>query len=231
MRGTIATLRISAIFSDLDGRHIAELGRLAQPRRLRARQSLFLEGDPVECCYVVADGLIKMLKHTSSGKDFISDIHGPGETIGFTRLFDGKPHFSSAKAIVDTDVMAIARSDFISFLYSFPEAGFKIMVRMVEIASKRRTSATVRLSEQSAEPADYRLARVLTTLWSKLGATIPLTRYEIAEMAGTTTETAARFVSRLSRMGALQSFREKVIVVDENRLRHLARIPCDLPKA
>ena len=69
---------------------------------------------------------------------------------------------------------------------------------------------------------EQRLARTLLMLSSKLGPTLPFTRQEIADMAGTTTETAIRFMSRLKDGGIIRSVRGKTVILDETKLRLLS---------
>jgi len=58
---------------------------------------LFREGDSSEFLYVVAAGRIKMLKHSSRGKDFIVDFFGPGEMVGEVAVFEDRPYPASAE--------------------------------------------------------------------------------------------------------------------------------------
>jgi len=55
-------------------------------------------------------------------------------------------------------------------------------------------------------------------LSAKLGLTIPFTRQEIAEMAGTTTETTIRVISRLKDRGVVSSNRGEITIIDETKL-------------
>lgn len=218
----IGLFKSSPIFSHLDTEHLVELSRLARARRLRANQSLFLEGDAVQCCYLVVSGTVKITKHSPSGTDIVIAVYGPGEIIGIIRLLVGKPHYSSAQAVTDTEVLGIEGNGFISFLHQYPEAAFRILERMLDVAAKRHETAAVRLSELVTERADYRLGRVLFQLYLKLGTSIHLGRRDIAELAGTTTETASRFVSRLKQMGVVEPFRGRVVVLEKDRLRQIA---------
>ena len=59
----------------------------------------------------------------------------------------------------------------------------------------------------------------------KLGHTLPFKREEIADMAGTTTETAIRFMSRMRDGGIIRSSRGKIIILDETKLRLLSEGP------
>jgi len=66
---------------------------------------------------------------------------------------------------------------------------------------------------------------VLLMLSAKLGPTLPFTRQEIADMVGTTIETAIRVMSNLKDRGIIRSVRGKVIILDRERLKLLGEGP------
>jgi len=72
---------------------------------------------------------------------------------------------------------------------------------------------------------EQRLARTLLMLSAKLGSTLPFTRQEIADMAGTTTETAIRITSQLKERGIIGSVRGKIIILNETKLKLLSEGP------
>lgn len=210
------------LFADLDEAAIAELAQMAREQVLRKGQFLFFEGDSVECFYLVASGRLKVLKHTPSGKDFIMAFEEPGEIVGNPLLYFGRPHPSSVQASVDSRLLVIRNRDFESFLSRYPELTSVILCRMLSMAGRRLLKAAMRITELGSEKSDYRLGQVLLNLSGEFGLTIPFTRREIAEVAGTTTETAIRFVSSLKRAGVLGSSRGQIMVLDQDRLETLA---------
>ncbi len=218
------TLRKCPIFSDLNQQQIAELSRLALSRRLESGQFLYSEGDAVECCYLIVSGMTKMLKHSLSGRDSITGIYCPGEVVGITAVFLGHRYTASVQAITETRVLGIKRADFAAFLDQYPELGVKIAARMLKPITRRRQAAVAQLGNLAVERMSYRLARVLFALFVQLGPIIPLTREEISEMAGTTPETVSRFVSRLKQKGIVDAFRGKLILLEQDKLRLLARV-------
>ena len=220
-----AILSRSPILSGLPAEYLAELSRVAKERSLKRGQFLFFQDDPVDSWYVVDSGVIKFIRHCPSGKDVVATVYGPGETLPNIILFVGQPQICSGQAVTDARVLEVKRDDLIAFLYGHLELGFEILVRMLGVAGKRFSDATVLLSELSAERTDYRLARILVTLSLEFGNTIPLTQREVAEMAGTTTETATRFLSRLRRAGVARSYRGTVEVLEREKLGLLAEMP------
>ena len=71
------------------------------------------------------------------------------------------------------------------------------------------------------ESAEIRMAQVLVTLSKKFGQTIPLTRQELAELAGTTHETAIRTLSRFREQGLIRSVRGRTTLLKLDALQAL----------
>jgi CRP/FNR family transcriptional regulator len=100
-----------------------------------------------------------------------------------------------------------------------------VALRIINVLGGRLRDAQSRLRDLAAERVEQRLASVLLMLSLKLGKTLPFTRQEIADMAGTTTETAIRFMSRLREGKIVRSDRGKITILDEAKLRLLSEGP------
>jgi len=219
--GKVQVLKQSLIFSSLNEEEAAELTRLAIERSFTPGDFIFWDGDAPDWFYMVAEGKVKVLKHSSLGKEFIIAFFGPGEMFGEVAVFENKPYPASAQAIVETKVLGIRRQDFLSFLAHQPE----VALRIISVLGGRLRDAQGRLRDLAGERVEQRLARTLLMLSSKLGSTLPFTREEIADMAGTTTETVIRLMSRLKDGGIIRSRRGKTIILNETKLRLLSEGP------
>ena len=215
------TLKKSLIFSSLEEDELAELAGLAMERSFSSGEFVFWEGDAPTWFFMVAEGKVKVLKHSSLGKDFIIAFFGPGEMFGEVAVLENKPYPASAQAVDETRVLGIRRQDLISFLAHRPE----VALRIIGILGGRLRDAQGRLGDLAGERVEQRIARTLLMLSSKLGSTLPFTRQDIADMAGTTTETAIRVMSHLKDRGIVRSARGKIVIVDEVKLRLLAEGP------
>ena len=214
-------LKQSLIFSGLNDDELVELGGLAIERSFLPGEFVFWEGDAPEWFYIVAEGRIKVLKHSSQGKEFIIAFFGPGEMFGEVAVFEDKPYPASAQVAIETTVLGIKRKDFLSFFETRPQ----VALRIINILGGRLRDAQSRLSDLAGERVEQRLAKTLLMLSSKLGSSLPFTRQEIADMAGTTIETAIRLMSRLKERGIIRSVRGKTIILDETKLRLLSEGP------
>jgi len=214
-------LRQSLIFSSLNEDELAELSKLAIEHSFKTGEFVFWEGDTPDYFYVVAEGRIKVLKHSSLGKEFIIAFFDPGEMFGEVAVFENKPYPASTQAVTETRVLAIRKEDFLFFLAHRPQVALGI----INVLGGRLRDAQGRLKDLAGERVEQRLAKTLLMLSSKLGSTLPFTRQEIADMTGTTTETAIRLMSRLKDTGIIRSLRGKTVILDEAKLRLLSEGP------
>jgi len=214
-------MKNSSIFSGLSDDEIAELAGLAVDRSLVPNEFVFWDGDAPEWFYIVAEGKVKVLKHSSSGKEFTIAFFGPGEMFGEVAVFENKPYPASAQAVTEAKVIGVKKDDFLSFLANRPHVALKI----IGVLGGRLRDAQSRLRDLAGERVEQRLASVLLMLSAKLGLTLPFTRQEVADMVGTTTETAIRVMSSLKDRGIIGSVRGKVIILDEQKLRLLSEGP------
>jgi len=206
------------VFSSLTAEEMAELAGLCRVRDIGTGEYVFMEGEAPHWLYMVAEGRVKVLKHSTQGKEFIISFFGPGEMFGEVAIFQDKPYPASAQAASELKVLAISREDFHAFLHSRPETVFRI----IHVLSSRLRDAQVRLRDLAAERVEQRLARVLIMLVSRLGPVLPFTRQEIADMVGTTPETAIRLMSKLKDAGIIVSSRGRTEILDEARLREIS---------
>ncbi|MFH1087505.1 MAG: Crp/Fnr family transcriptional regulator [Chloroflexota bacterium] len=214
-------LKGSLTFSGLSDEETTGLAALAAERSFEAGEFVFWEGDAAGWFYMVVEGRIRVLKHSSSGKEFIIAYFAPGEMFGEVAVFEDRPYPASAQAVAKTRVLGIRREDFVSFLAHRPE----VALRIIGVLGGRLRDAQGRLRDIAGERVEQRVAGILVMLSAKLGPTLPFTRQEIADMAGTTTETAIRVMSGFRDRGIIRSVRGKTAIADETKLRLLAEGP------
>ena len=219
--GKAQILKGSSIFSSLNDDELTELADISIEHSFMPNEFIFWDGDAPEWFYVVAEGKVKVLKHSSLGKEFIIAFFGPGEMFGEVAVFENRLYPASAQTVAETKVVGIKRDDFLSFLTNRPQVALKI----INVLAGRLRDAQSRLRDLAGERVEQRLASVLLMLSAKLGLTLPFTRQNIADMVGTTTETAIRVMSNLKDRRIIRSVRGKVIILDEEKLRLLSEGP------
>ncbi len=217
-------LKRSQLFSGLSESDLDALSRLTVSEEFRPGEYVFWDGDAPTHFFVVSSGRVKVLKHSSSGKEFVVAFFGPGEVFGEVAVFEDRPYPASAQAVSHTKVLGIGRDQFLAFLAEHPDVSLLI----INMLGGRLRDAQNRLNALAGDRAEQRVAKTLLMLSSKLGQSLPFTRQEIADMSGTTIETTIRVMSRMKRAGMIRSHRGRTDILDSAGLRLLSEGPSPL---
>jgi CRP/FNR family transcriptional regulator len=205
----------------LDEEELGELADLSIYYSFMPNEFIFWDGDDPDWLYMVEEGKVKVIKHSSLGKEFIIAFFGPGEMFGEVAVFENKPYPASAQAVMETRVLGIQRDKFISFLSNRPQ----VSLRIINVLGERLRDAQNRLKDLAGERVEQRLASTLLMLSTKLGSNLPFTRQELADMTGTTIETAIRTLSQMKDRAIIRTIRGKVIILNEAKLKLLSEGP------
>ncbi len=218
------------MFEFLEAEELDRLYSLCTTERFAKGDYIFLECDPPRSLYVLVKGEDKLLKQTDDGREMILEMVYPGEIFGEEAVFDGQPYPMTAQALDDVEVLSISRSDFFGFLRDNPDLALEIIT---ELGSRLREAQNT-IRALAMERVEWRIARVLLMLARKAGVAgkegvsidLPLTRQDIADMAGTTVETTIRVLSNFKKMGLVDTERGRIILRDRARLEQMVSEGC-----
>ena len=219
----VTILRSSEAFSTLDEAELAELASVCSEMTYGVGEFVFREGGRPDALFIVSHGRIKVLKHSSRGKELIVGFFGPGEMVGEVAVFEDRPYPASAEAVEVSRLIRIRRADFVAYLGRRPA----VAMHIIRVLGARLRIAQGRLMDSATERAQQRLARILLMLVRRIGPTLPFTREELGQMTGLTTETVSRQIGEFSAMGVLQPGRRELVIVDEDRLVQLSEGPVE----
>jgi len=198
------------------------LSSLFRPRTVGKDEYLFFEGDPADTLYLVGSGRIKVLKHSDTGKEMLLEIVSAGDTVGEIGILDGSVYPVSAQAMEPAQVWGIRRADYLRALDRHPE----LALQTARSLGKRLQEAYQTMMSLAVERVERRIARVLLKLAAATGQrtgegiliNAPITRQDIADMTGTTVETAIRVMSRWTKRGIIRSRRGRITLVQPHQL-------------
>ena len=214
----VQVLKKSPIFSTLSEPEQLKLSGIASVRRLIRGEFLFREEEACEYFYLLAEGKIRVFLYSSLGKYLtLVSYSRHGEILGPTSIFRDRPPSGSMQAMVPTKVLGFKRHEFIHALHEYPQVMFEIL----KILAARVSELNRRLRDVAGERVEQRLFRVMMALSRRSGPTFAMTRHELADMVGATTETIIRTLSSLQKQKIIASERGKITIIDENRLREL----------
>lgn len=219
------TIKKSEVFSELSEPEIEEIAPFFEKISFKKDEYIFMEEDPSDWLYIVADGRVKIVKHSLAGKDIILEIISPGGIFGGVAVLDRRPFPASAQAMEPVDVIRIGRRNLFDIMEEYPV----LKLAIVKAFSDRLRDAHETLKNIATERVEKRIASLLIKLSEKAGVKereyrkidFPLTRQEIADMVGTTVETSIRTMSKFQKHGMVKSSRGRILIKVDSLKRYL----------
>jgi len=174
------------------------LAPLCRMRGYDKGDTIFHEGEPADRICFVHIGQVKIVK-AAGGRDVIIELLGPGEPVGAVAVFERRPFPASAVALEPSGILSIPEREFFALLEKRPE----MMRHLLAGLTLRLMMVNKRIADLMGS-AELRAARLFLTLADRVGIPrgggtfipLPLSRQEIADLIGTTLETAIRLMSR-----------------------------------
>ena len=183
--------------------------------------------------FLLLDGHVRVVKTTADGQQVIVRYISAGELLGIAHALGRTTYPASAIAAVDCVVLAWPGRLWAEVSGRYPAFRPSTFSKV----GARLQEAHTRVVEMSTQQVEQRVAHVLLRLAKQTGKKsddgilidFPISRQNIAEMTGTTLHTVSRLLSLWETKGLVRSGRQKVTIVQPQRLFMLAegRLPKD----
>ncbi|HEY4428518.1 MAG TPA: Crp/Fnr family transcriptional regulator [Solirubrobacteraceae bacterium] len=210
------------VFSTLERGDLERIAQFAVPRRFEPAQTVFREGDASDTCYVVREGHARAVRSHGDGRTITLATFGPGDIFGELAMFEDERRSATVEAIEPTSVVAVLGPDMRRLMGEHPE----ISTRLVIALGRRLREMNERLSRQSFQTVQSRVAVVLGELVAQEVAAgkgpadvlLTATQADLAQLAGSSRESASRFLAVLERAGVISQGRGRLVVHDPDAL-------------
>lgn len=209
-------LRHAIGFESLEDPQICQLKKIFHVHKFQKGHTVFEEYSICRHFYLVASGLIRVSLVSQSGNRITYLLAGPGEPLNLVGPFSSLPRPLRAEAMEDAEVLQADRKDFSAFCQENPV----VLENIIVILGRAVDSANTRVLDMMEMRVEERLLKVLRTLCSKFGSRLDFTSTELAQMAGTTTESALRVMARLRQRGIILTRRGQIQIVKAEHLEH-----------
>jgi CRP/FNR family transcriptional regulator len=219
---TRALLQRVPAFSTLAEEDLARVAQVTVPRRFEAGEAVFHEGDQSDTCYIVRTGHVRAIREHSDGRTITLATFGQGEIFGELAIFDDDRRSATVESLEDTDAVAILGQDMRRLLREHPD----IAVKLLAALSRRLRETNDRLTRQSFQTVQSRVASVLAELVAaarsegagETDVLITATQADLAQLAGSSRESASRFLAVLERARIITQGRGRLTVHDPGAL-------------
>jgi CRP/FNR family transcriptional regulator len=221
---TVRLLANTQVFGELEPSELAAVAQVAVPRHWDHGEVIFREGDVGDTCYLLRAGAVVLTREHQDGRTVALAELRAGSLFGELAMFRGETRSATAEAIEPASAVALLSGDVQRLIRRNPDLALKLLANLAERVSRTNE----RLLQQSFQTVAGRVASALlaqTISRQADGAPqedvlIRSTQAEIAHLAGTSRESASRFLATLERAGIVSLGRGKVTVHDPGRLRN-----------
>lgn len=193
----------------------------------RKGQVIFYEGNHPRGLFCIFTGKVKLHKLGDEGKEQILRFCKAGDILGYRALLSGDLYSATATAIEDCQVCFIPKAHYLDLL----KADQPLAAKMIQLLSQDLKTSERRMIDLLQKPVRNRVAEALTMLRDSFGfetdgrtLNVVITRREIGEIAGITTETTIRTLSDFKQEGLIGLDRKKISLLDERKLQDIAQI-------
>lgn len=215
-------LAAAPYFKSLSTEQIEAVQRQFTQNHYTAGSTIYSAGEPARRLSIVAAGTVKVQRPTWDGKDILLDLLVPGDHFGSLAELGDETYPDTAIAHTECCILSTTSAEFSQMLTTYPT----VAIDSLSIVAARLRQAQSTIEQLSAYPVEQRIARTLAHLAEKVGVEkgdatlidIPLSRQDLADMAGTTVETASRVMSDFKRDGLIDSGRMWISVRDTEKL-------------
>jgi CRP/FNR family transcriptional regulator len=211
------------VFDELAEGDLRRVADVSVPRHFAAGQAVFHEGDDSDTCYIVEHGHARALREHADGRQITLATFGPGDIFGELAMFGDERRSATVEAIDELDVVGILGGDMRRLMREHPDIAVKLSISL----GRRLRAANERLARQSFQTVQSRVALVLVQLVDQARAEgaeptdvlVRATQADLAKLAGSSRESASRFLAVLERAGVISQGRGRLTVHDPAALR------------
>jgi CRP-like cAMP-binding protein len=221
----LAAIRSLPVFRGLAADDQRRLAAYAEVREFQRGDHLWRAGDPAEHLTVIVHGRVKIVRHAEAG-DVILELFGEGEPVGAIAVYNYMPYPASAVCLEPVTLVMVPRRDYFELLDRNPDFARAIIRELTKLV----VALTRKVEEMRGQRVETRIAQLFLTLAERMGRETPegteiplqLSRQEVADLVGTTVESAIRVLSRWGREGVLITGQGRFVIPARDRLRQVA---------
>jgi CRP/FNR family transcriptional regulator, cyclic AMP receptor protein len=167
---------------------------------------IFRQSGPADAVFYIQKGRIKIVVTSKQGKEAVVGVLGAGDFFGEGCLIGQPRRLATAKAMAESEIVRVARTEMVRLLQDEPEFGEVFMRHLLT----RNSRVEEDLVDQLFNSSEKRLARTLLLLanFGKDGGPQPITtsisQATLAEIIGTTRPRVSHFMNKFRKLGFIE---------------------------
>lgn len=219
--------RHHSVFCNFDKSELAELNEGKGCTTYKKGQLIFKQGFYPHGLYCINSGKVKLYQLAENGREQIVRLAKAGDILGYRALLSSEKYTSSSETIEESTVCFIPRTVFLSFI----EKNTSLSMQVMKLLANDLKNAEHKVTDLAQKQVKERMAEAILYLKEVYGLekdnatlNVIMRREDMANIAGTATETAIRILAELKDQGYIDFIGKKIRVLKLKELVHLANI-------
>ena len=186
------------------------------------KQTLYQESKRPRFLFYVVKGKLKGFKTHEDGKEYITDLFGEGDFIGYSALIEDRNYDDTVVVLEESDIMQIPREDFQRMVFE----DITIATKFIRIITQNVKEKEERLLSLAYSSLRKRVAKALVDISGKFNAAggnkpIEISREDIAHYVGTATESLIRTLSDFKAEKQIEIKDGKISITNLDKLKNM----------
>ena len=183
-------------------------------------ESIYREGNYPNKLFFIRKGKVKTFKSTDAGKELTIDLLNEDDFLGYTSLIENSKYKESAEAFEDCELCIIPKEEFELLMNS----NIEVVNKFIKLLAKNVSEKEEQLLSLAYNSLRKRVADALLSLQEKYKKveeekfTINISREELANIAGTATESLIRTLSDFKAENLIEIKNGNIIIENEKKL-------------
>ena len=180
----------------------------------KKNQIIYRQGEIAKSFYYLKSGQVQIFVNSSDGLEKIIITYKKETIFGEASFFDGFPRMSSAKTLLDSDIIMIDKADIMLYFQKDPF----LALNLIELLSQKVRMLSNEIDNISFLSADKRIAQYLFNINRHTNCSIDCTHEEIGKAVGVSRVTASRILIKFSQYGWIDTQYKKIVILDKDAL-------------
>ena len=195
------SVRAVSVCSAIPNRDLSILARSRHQIQFSRRETIVREGDPMLSFFNITSGVVKLYRSLPDGRTQIIGFRYPGEFFAISAVCR---HTSTAEAVTAVEVCRFPKSRLKRLMNSFPQLQAQLLQMSYRHLAQSEDQIFLLGRKTAREKvADFLLRCSRDSNQNQIGKSryvnLPMTRTEVADFLGLTTETVSRVLTNLVR--------------------------------
>ena len=191
-------------------------------KHYKKKDTIYAESNTPMYVYFIEKGKVKTIKNNKQDKELITGLYNEGDFFGYIAILEGNVYDDEAIAMEEVQLKLVPKEDFFKLIYQNRDVANAFM----KLLSKEVKEKEERLLKIAYDSVRKKVSESLVLLKERYGKdkelfSIPISREDLAHIAGTATETLIRTLTDFKEEGLVEIKGSTITIMDFDKLKKM----------